>query len=157
MKIMPTIPKTKDTNKKYMRSRAVEPKRNIADTEQQKYFNTRRYKDFRRIMLMRHPCCELSLLDNHVVEANHVHHLIKWFEQPTEELRWQLLLDEDNIICLAYYKHQHIHYAQDRLSDEEKEYIKSRKDKVFAKYLKDGILLNYTEDRNHGKFFGDRK
>lgn len=108
-------------------------------------------------MLMRHPLCELSMLNNQVVEANHVHHLIKWFDQPTEELRWELLLSELNVICLADWKHQAIHYAQERLSDQEKEEIKQRKDKVFSEYLKRGIILNYTEDRNLGKYFGDQK
>lgn len=108
-------------------------------------------------MLMRHPLCELSMLNNQVVEANHVHHLIKWFDQPTEELRWELLLSELNVICLASWKHEAVHYAQERLSDQEKEEIKQRKDKVFSEYLKRGILLNYTEDRNLGKYFGDQK
>lgn len=68
-----------------------------------------------------------------------------------------LLYDPLNILCLDKHVHEWIHYSPDRLSDEQKKFIQKRKDEVFAKYLKQGIILNYTEDRNQGKFFGDQK
>ena len=156
---MPTIPKLSQTKKKYFKSKAREPKRDILNNAQQKYFNTRKYREFHRVCLMRQPICELSLLSDppKVVEATHTHHLIKWFDQTTEEMRLRLLYDPDNILCLDEHVHQWIHYSPERLSDKQKEFIKQRKDEVYAKYLAQGIIINYTDDHNPGRFFGDQK
>ena len=56
---------------------------------------------------MRQPICEVSLHSDppKVVEAKHTHHLIKWFDQNTEELRLRLLYDPDNILCLDEHVH----------------------------------------------------
>ena len=78
--IMPTIPKLRDFNKKYMKSHAREPKRDNLNNKQQKYLTNRRYREFRVQCLMKHPVCELSLLEDKIVEAKHTHHLLKYYD-----------------------------------------------------------------------------
>lgn len=72
---------------------------------------------------MEHPLCELSLLEHQVVEANHVHHLIKWADQPTDEMKWRLLLDKDNLIALTPEVHQAVHYSRDKLTSQQIYYL----------------------------------
>lgn len=154
---MPIIPKLSDIKKKYTRPVAKEPKRDIDDTAQHKFFNSRRYRDFRKVCLSKQPICEVSLIEHKVVEANNIHHLIKWFTAFDDDLiRYELLLDPDNVIAISSYVHQSIHYAPERLTEAQKQYIKEKKDAVYAKYIKRGIMINYTEDRNQLNFFGEK-
>lgn len=154
---MPTIPKLKDFRQKYFRSKAKVPKRDNLNNKEQKYLTNRRYREFRTQCLSKHPICELSLIENQIAPAEHTHHLIKYFTQPSEDLRYMLLLDPDNIICVTQHLHQAIHYNPSILTDAQKQYLKERKDKVYAKYIQAGIIINYTEDKNSGKYFGDQE
>ena len=53
---------------------------------------------------------------NRVEPASEVHHLVKWYNQPSIELRWQLLTDEDNLMALSKDKHLDIHYRRSNLT-----------------------------------------
>jgi len=41
--------------------------------------------------------------------ATEVHHVVKFFNQDTETLRNELLLDEDNLVCLCSECHHKVH------------------------------------------------
>ena len=97
---------------------------------------------------MTHPVDELALLEEKVLSAEHVHHLVKWYDQPTEELRWQLLLDEDNLISVTSELHNFIHYAPDRLSDAQRDFLTRAKEKLFIKYAEKGIQILVPDDSN---------
>ena len=150
---MPSIPKLSQTRKKYFTSSAKEPKRQIHSTSVTSYYNSQKYVKFRNNYLQKHPLCEISLREGNTVAAEHIHHLVKWYDQPNEELRWQLLLDEDNVIAITAHIHNCIHYNRAELSDDTLKYIEQRKDALFGKYLKSGLILNMTDDINIHPFF----
>jgi len=97
---------------------------------------------------MTHPVDELELLKKKVLSAEHVHHLVKWFDQPTDELRWQLLLDEDNLISLSAETHQRVHYNYSSLSPEQDEFLRQKKLELAMKYASKGIQIVVPEDSN---------
>ena len=66
---------------------------------------------------------------------------MKFFDQPTEELQWQLLLDPDNLISLTATTHEFVHYAPKNLTDAQRNFIIEKKNKLFEKYLSMGIAL----------------
>ena len=82
-----------------------------------------------------HPLDELSLLSDRVEAAEDVHHIISPFEvgRNAAEIT-ALLLDADNLIALTKQHHGYIHGNTSALSDEEKEYIRQRKEAVRRKY-----------------------
>ncbi len=116
--------------------------------EVQKFYNSSAWRNARNSYIKEHPVCELSLLEHQVKSAENVHHLIKWFEQPSDELRWKLFLDTDNMISLTAYAHQSIHYAPDRLTDAQKDFIRKSKIKLMDKYLAQGLLVENPRDEN---------
>ena len=145
---MPTIPKQKDFRQKSM---AREPKRDVQNTKSQ-VLNQVILRLF-QLFLQQHPLCQLSLLSDRTEPANHIHHLIKWADQPTEELKWKLLLDEKNVIAVTDHMHNIIHYRHECLTDAQAEYLLERKTKVYSDYLSQGIIINLTEDSNIKPWF----
>lgn len=113
-----------------------------------KYYNTTAWQKTRRAVAQEHPLCELSLLQNRVANADELHHLIKFNEQPNEEMRLRLLLDPDNIIALSQEKHLNIHYRRHLLTEDELNLINERKQKVYAKYVAECCPIVWTEDAN---------
>ena len=116
---MPYVPTYNDVRKKYYS--CIPKEKNLSQgsvngEDKQRYYNTHIWKNARRAYLYKQPICELSLMMNRVEPASEVHHLVKWYNQPSIELRWQLLTDEDNLIALSKDKHLDIHYRRSNLS-----------------------------------------
>lgn len=147
------IPRLADYGKARSRRKRTE-RQNRYINEQTKsgdahrYYNSTSWKSLRKIYLMTHPVDELALLEEKVLSAEHVHHLVKWFDQNSEELRWQLLLDEDNLISVTSELHNFIHYAPDRLSDVQRDFLTRAKEKLFLKYAEKGIQILVPDDLN---------
>jgi 5-methylcytosine-specific restriction protein A len=147
------IPKLSDINRERRQQRRAQNQRRYKmemshSGSVSKFYDSSSWKNLRLSYLMEHPLCELSLLEKRVIEAQHVHHLIKWADQPTDEMKWRLLLDPDNLIALTAEVHQFIHYSPDKLTGTQLELIKERKEKLFDKYLCDGLPLVMTSDLN---------
>lgn len=87
--------------------------------------------EYRRL----HPLDELSLLSERVEAAEDIHHLISPFEVGRSDQEvLALLLDAENLIALTKRNHGYIHGHPDKLTDEEKEYLKERKEAIRKKY-----------------------
>jgi len=74
-----------------------------------KYYNTKQWKNLRNYYIRRHPLCEICLSKGIVKEANEVHHKLPYLRGKTDEERWKLLTDEDNLMSLCYECHDEIH------------------------------------------------
>ena len=147
------IPRLSDLGKeRSKRKKAERQSRYIQEQthagEASRYYNSTSWKSLRKIYLMTHPVDELELIKKKVVSAEHVHHLVKWFDQPSEELRWQLLLDEENLISLSSETHQRVHYNYSSLAPEQDAFLRQKKLELALKYAKKGIQIALPEDSN---------
>ena len=112
------------------------------------FYNSFQWKTLRNKYIKEHPYCELSLLRGIQKKADVVHHIHKFYSQDSDELKWQLLLDEDNLIALSADVHKDIHGKQKFLFPEQKEYITNKKNQVGLKYLQNGVIIRFVSDKN---------
>ena len=120
----------------------------MQSAETAKFYSSMPWKNARRAYISQHPVCELSLLDNQVKPAQHVHHIIKWFEQDTEDIKWTLMLDPDNLLALDNRIHQYIHYCPNKLTQAQRDYIAKRKKELIEKYQQQCIPIKNPSDSN---------
>ena len=148
-----TIPRLSDVNKqrrlagRAMRQRMYTQMQTHSG-EVSRYYASPAWRNLRDAFIKTHPVCELSLLSHHIVESQEIHHIVKWAEQPTDEMKWQLLLDEDNLISLSRTMHQYIHYADDKLTEEQRLLLLQRKKQIEEKYLALGLPIVMADDKN---------
>ena len=122
----------------------------MQSAETGKFYSSMPWKNARRAYISQHPVCELSLLENQVKPAQHVHHIIKWFEQDTEDIKWMLMLDPDNMLAIDNKVHQYIHYAPNKLTQKQRDYIEQRKKELIEKYEGQCIPVRNPSDLNLG-------
>jgi len=96
---MPTI------NLKKSIKKPPQPGRKNGDS----FYNTPQWKNLRNRYIREHPYCQMCLEDGHVVEAEEVHHIKPFLEGTTEEEKWSLLTDEDNLMSLCKDHHHQVH------------------------------------------------
>lgn len=145
---MAYVPSLHDVSRKYKMPEPKTTNEHINHMRKSKYYLSHAWQNTRRGYLMQHPICELSIRSQRAFPAETVHHIIKWDSQPTEELKWALLTDIDNLISLTTEKHLNIHYRRSLLTDDEVSYLAERKMKILDKYMKLGLLLNDAPDSN---------
>lgn len=102
---MPTI------NKNSIREKPVKWKREVDNT---RYYNTSAWENLREWYIKRHPFCEECEKEGRVTLAQHVHHITPFLRGETEEERWKLLLDSDNLESVCAECHSRIHQADRR-------------------------------------------
>lgn len=93
-------------NRKQIRPKTVEYKH---DDKSAEYYNSKAWYSLRNEYYAKHPLCECCLSHDRVTAAAHVHHKLIWLSQPTEELRWQALLDENNLMSVCTACHYALH------------------------------------------------
>lgn len=120
----------------------------------QQYYGSVQWRNLSSIYKMQHPLCELCLLEGKTSPAEEVHHIQKWNDQKSPELKAMLLLDKDNIISLCKDCHQHIHKKAAELTDKQQQFLREQKTKIMEKYLLNGIIISITDDNN---FSGRKK
>jgi 5-methylcytosine-specific restriction protein A len=96
---MPTITKLKD----------IKRKTNNNIIQSAKYYNSKSWYVLRNSYIHYHPLCELCLKDNKVTAAEEIHHIKPFMTGVTEEQRWSLLLDKNNLMSLCKECHINIH------------------------------------------------
>lgn len=83
--------------------------------EGNKYYNSKYWKKLRNQYIMLHPLCELCALEGKSVPAEEVHHIKFINSGTTDEEKWDLLLDPNNIMSLCEKCHHKVHnYAHKR-------------------------------------------
>lgn len=96
---MPTIIRLRDLKKK------KEPNKNRSA----KYYNSKSWQTIRNRYIRDYPLCERCLANGKTVPAEHIHHLVPFLTGITEEERWKLLTDVDNLQALCAKCHKEIH------------------------------------------------
>lgn len=97
------------------------------------YYQLPQWKALRSEYRRLHPLDELSLLSDVVEAAEDVHHLVSPFEYGRNETETlALLLNADNLISLTKLHHGQIHGNLSALSEEERQYLKARKEVVLS-------------------------
>lgn len=74
-----------------------------------KYYNTKLWYNLRNRYIKEHPFCEMCLEEGKVKLAEDVHHKTPFLTASSDEDRWKLLLDEDNLMSLCSDCHHEIH------------------------------------------------
>ena len=98
---MPEIIRLKDLRKHT-------PKTNISA----KYYNSKSWKTLRNSYIRSHPLCERCLENGITKPAEHIHHVTPFLRGLTDESRWTLLLDQDNLMALCRDCHSKVHEGQ---------------------------------------------
>ena len=93
-------------NRKQIRPKTVEYKH---DDKSAEYYNSNAWHSLRNEYYAKHPLCECCLSHDRVTVAEHIHHKLIWLSQPTEELRWQAFLDENNLMSVCTACHYALH------------------------------------------------
>ena len=93
-------------NRKQIRPKTVEYKH---DDKSAEYYNSNAWHSLRNEYYAKHPLCECCLSHDRVTAAEHIHHKLIWLSQPTEELRWQAFLDENNLMSVCTACHYALH------------------------------------------------
>jgi len=105
---MPTIFKPKKINKpvgEYKRS-----------NNSAQYYNSRRWKYLRHRYITDHPFCEICEKRGRAVNADEVHHKHFILNGLSEEERYMLLTDENNLMSLCSSCHHKLHaYAKSKM------------------------------------------
>ena len=98
-------------NRKQIRPKTIEYKH---DDKSAEYYNSNAWYSLRNEYYAKHPLCECCLSHDRVTAAAHVHHKLIWLSQPTEELRWQALLDDNNLMSVCVKCHTALHIKAKR-------------------------------------------
>ena len=101
----------------------------------EKIYNMKEWRALRLSYMAEHPLDELSLLSERVEAAEDIHHILSPFSvcNNLSELL-TLLLDIDNLISLTKDHHGAIHGHPERLTEAEREHLKSRISALREKY-----------------------
>lgn len=76
------------------------------------YYNTSRWHNLRDRYIKQHPFCEECEKKGKTKLAEQVHHIVEFMKGKTDEERWNLLLDEDNLMSLCCECHKEKHYGK---------------------------------------------
>ncbi len=86
------------------------------------FYNTKQWHNLRNRYIKEHPFCELCEQRGIVRLAEEVHHKEEFLKGITDEEKWQLLLDEDNLMSLCSDCHHEIHNDNRKDKKNSKEY-----------------------------------
>lgn len=74
-----------------------------------KYYQSKHWKQLRNWYIDEHPICENCLKYGRANQAVHVHHKTPFLLGATDDDRWALLLDENNLMALCEPCHKEMH------------------------------------------------
>ena len=74
-----------------------------------RYYNDIRWKRLRNWFISNNPLCAECAKKGIVTPATEVHHIIPFLSAVDESVRWDLLLDVDNLLSLCNKCHHNIH------------------------------------------------
>ncbi len=73
------------------------------------YYNSKQWKNLRQSYIRQHPLCEKCLKYGRVTPAKDCHHIIPFLTGRTDNERWKLLLDDNNLMSVCKKCHIEIH------------------------------------------------
>jgi len=116
-------------NRKEIKSKPIKYK-NEKTKVQESFYNSTAWKRLRETYISLHPLCEICLEHEKITPAKEVHHKKPYMRGETDEERWQLFLDEHNLMALCPKCHSAVHTKDnmyhmsvlDELTDKEYNY-----------------------------------
>ena len=110
---MPTI------NKKEIKEKSVKYKHDNKSTD---FYGSMAWRRLRDTFISLHPLCQCCLEHGKVEPATQAHHIIPFLRGGDEQERWELFLDEKNLLALCDKCHTALHvkdreYNMGRLDD----------------------------------------
>lgn len=99
---MPTI------NRKRIREKQVKYK-SEASKQSTDFYGSMAWKRLRNTFISLHPLCQFCLDNDKVEPATEVHHAVPFLRGSNDDERWQLFLDEKNLIPLCSKCHTAVH------------------------------------------------
>lgn len=113
--------------KKPERKRKKNSKRSNQST---KYYSDHRWKELRAWYYRNFPLCEECLKNGISTPTEEIHHIRKILDGQTEEERYELLLDPNNLMSLCSFHHHQIHNkmrAEEKAEEKKSLYYQSGK------------------------------
>mgnify|MGYP002508665932 CR=1 FL=1 len=115
-------------NRKQVKPKQVEYKH---DDKSAEYYNSSAWHSLRLDYYSKNPLCECCMAHDVVKSAEHVHHRKPFLRGITDDERWQLLLEPNNLISVCSSCHTKLHTKMkryglvmcDELTDKEYEAI----------------------------------
>lgn len=142
----------KQQQKNYLKKLNIKQKQvkqlNMNTLSKAQYYGMKGWKAVRDKKIKEQPLCELCQILGRTEIAQDIHHAIKFDQQYTDDMKLALLLDYDNLVSLCERCHQNIHSKPYNVWPEQRQYLNNIKDKVSQKYLDQGIIIKYTEDKH---------
>ena len=142
---MPNIKRLKDAHREWREQHAeqLQDEKYISENSKHKhsFYNNNIWRTERSYHIQHYPVDEVLNISGTVVLAEHCHHLIKFDNQLTDDIKLMLLGDDDNIVSVSTHTHKLIHNMPDMLPVECQKYIRDRRNKVYNKYKEKNIKL----------------
>lgn len=87
------------------------PYKSQSKVDSANYYNSIQWSNLRRSYIKEHPLCEECMNQGIVKAAEHVHHIIPFMSGNTDDERWNLLTDVNNLqsLCLECHHDKHRH------------------------------------------------
>lgn len=95
-------------NKKEIKEKPVKYKHEKKERSTD-FYGSMAWKRLRQTFISLHPLCQFCLDNNKVEPATEVHHAVPFLRGSNDEERWQLFLDEKNLIPLCSKCHTSVH------------------------------------------------
>lgn len=113
-----------------------EPRKFVnTDTQRKaKFYGMRQWRDLSSFFRMENPLCKCCSIEGITKEAEEVHHICKWDDQETDEMKTLLLLDKDNIVSLCRECHANIHRNKKALTKKQVEYFYNKQLEIKQSY-----------------------
>ena len=109
---------------KYYKQQEIERNREKAsrrNSKWNKYYSNKYWHELRKWKITKDPLCEMHLKYNMIVPATSIHHLRPFSTGITEEAKWNLLLNPNNLCSCCESCHDEFHR---QLKIQNKDYIK---------------------------------
>lgn len=119
------------------------------ECNRKKLYNSVQWRNTSQFYKQEHPLCELCLLEDKVSPGENVHHIQKFNDQIREDLQYSLLTDPDNLCNVCLDCHHKIHNGGKELTEKQRNWLKTKKERLFSKYLKEGLVIILTNDKNN--------
>lgn len=116
-----TIRSNIEAHMQQQRDEYYKERNNKRNAKWNKYYTSKYWKDLRRWKITKDPLCEMHLKYGYNVPATEVHHLRPFGTGITQEAKWKLLLNADNLCSCCRSCHDEFHR---QLTIQNKDYIK---------------------------------
>lgn len=81
----------------------------------QSFYHSKEWKDFKTKIIIRDDGCDLAIPDREIHSRIYIHHLNPITIEDILNERYDLLLDENSVVCVSFNTHQAIHYSDEHI------------------------------------------